>query len=48
MVGRKYEAWEQFFDDVELMCSNAMEYNEDGSEVFIDAQQIRVSRRPGW
>jgi hypothetical protein len=43
MVSRKYETWEEFFDDVDVMCSNAMEYNEDGSEVYQDAQHIKVS-----
>ena len=44
MVGRKYETWEEFFDDCELMCANAMEYNEDASEVYQDALHIKVSR----
>jgi hypothetical protein len=43
MVGRKYETWEEFFDDCELMCANAMEYNEDASEVYQDALHIKVS-----
>lgn len=42
-MSRKYETWEEFFDDVDVMCSNAMEYNEDGSEVYQDAQHIKVS-----
>ena len=42
MVGRKYESWEEFFEDVELMCANAMAYNEDGSEVYQDASHIKV------
>lgn len=41
-AGRRYDSWEEFFDDMELMCNNAMEYNADGSEVFQDAQQIMV------
>ncbi|WWD20660.1 hypothetical protein CI109_105136 [Kwoniella shandongensis] len=47
--GRRYETWQEFFDDMELMCNNAMEYNEDFSEVYRDAQQIKellaISRR---
>ncbi|KAK8850478.1 hypothetical protein IAR55_004396 [Kwoniella newhampshirensis] len=39
--GRRYETWQEFFDDMELMCNNAMEYNEDFSEVYKDAQQIK-------
>lgn len=42
MVARKYDSWEEFFAEVELMCSNAFTYNEDDSEVFKDAQQIKV------
>lgn len=41
-AGRRYDSWEEFFDDMELMCNNAMEYNADGSQVFQDAQQIMV------
>ena len=44
MNRRKYEKWEEFFDDVDLMINNAMIYNEDESEVFKDAEQIRVSK----
>ena len=44
MLSRTYQSWEAFFEDVELMCRNAMVYNEDDSEVFKDAQQIKVSR----
>ncbi|OCF31781.1 hypothetical protein I316_06588 [Kwoniella heveanensis BCC8398] len=39
-LGRRYESWQEFFSDVELMCTNAMEYNEDESEVYQDAKQI--------
>nr|ODN89897.1 hypothetical protein L203_01814 [Cryptococcus depauperatus CBS 7841] len=40
--GRRYDTWEEFFDDMELMCNNAMEYNADESEVFQDAKQIKA------
>ena len=43
-MGRIYQTWEQFFDDVDLMCNNAMLYNEDASEVYRDAAQIKVSQ----
>ncbi|WWC92244.1 uncharacterized protein L201_007198 [Kwoniella dendrophila CBS 6074] len=39
-IGRRYDTFQEFADDIELMCRNAMEYNEDGSEVYMDAQQI--------
>ncbi|WRT70655.1 uncharacterized protein IL334_007653 [Kwoniella shivajii] len=40
-LGRRYESFEEFVYDIDLMCKNAMEYNEDGSEVHRDAQQIK-------
>ncbi|WVQ63277.1 uncharacterized protein L199_001428 [Kwoniella botswanensis] len=40
-VGRRYESFQEFVDDIDLMCQNGMEYNEDGSEVYRDAQQIK-------
>jgi hypothetical protein len=43
MMSRKYETWEDFFADIDLMCSNAFTYNEDDSEVYKDARQIKVS-----
>ena len=42
MINRAYQTWEEFFEEVELMIANALVYNEDGSEVFRDAQQIKV------
>ncbi|ORX41076.1 Bromodomain-containing protein [Kockovaella imperatae] len=42
MVARLYNTHEQFFDDLDLMCANAFTYNEDDSEVFRDAQQIKT------
>jgi hypothetical protein len=49
-MARAYEHWQEFYHDVGLMCRNAMVYNEDGSAVFLDAQQISVSRSevPGY
>lgn len=41
MVSRRYDSSDLFFADVELMCDNAMAYNEDESEVWSDAHQIR-------
>lgn len=43
-MARKYDTWEEFFAEVELMCANAFAYNEDDSDVFKDAQQIKVGR----
>lgn len=43
MVARYYISKEQFYDDIELMCRNAIAYNEDDSDVNRDAQQILVS-----
>lgn len=43
MIARTYQTWEQFFEDVELMCNNATLYNEDESEVYRDALQIKVN-----
>ena len=45
-MARSYEHWHEFYEDVTTMCRNAMVYNEDGSEVYQDAQQIQVSTRP--
>lgn len=45
-MARYYISKEQFYDDVELMCRNAIAYNEDDSDVNRDAQQILVSAIP--
>ncbi len=42
MIARPYGSPDQFYQDVDLMCNNAMFYNEDGSMVYNDAQQIKV------
>ncbi len=44
MMSRTYQTRDQFFDDIDLMCNNAMLYNEDESEVYKDAVQIKVSQ----
>lgn len=41
MMARRYHSSEEFFVEVERMCDNAMHYNEDESEVWRDARQIR-------
>lgn len=41
MITRRYHSSEEFFVEVERMCDNAMLYNEDESEVWRDARQIR-------
>lgn len=43
MMARKYETPDEFLGELETMCANAFTYNEDDSEVFKDAQQIKVS-----
>ena len=49
MISRKYETWEEFFTEVELMCNNAFTYNEDNSDVYKDAKQIKVGQpRGAW
>lgn len=40
MIQRTYQTYQEFYDDLGLMCRNAMTYNEDESEVFKDAQHI--------
>lgn len=42
MVGRKYETVDEFFAEIETMCNNAFTYNEDDSDIFKDAKQIKV------
>jgi hypothetical protein len=42
MLSRKYETWEEFFNEVDLMCANAFTYNEDDSDIYKDAKQIKV------
>ena len=44
MMHRKYEKWEEFFDEGAVMCWNAFTYNEDDSEVYQDALQIKASQ----
>lgn len=41
MFARRYDSADAFFDELDLMCDNAMQYNEDNSEVWRDARQIR-------
>lgn len=41
MFARRYDSADAFFDEIDLMCDNAMQYNEDNSEVWRDARQIR-------
>ncbi|KAH8835525.1 Bromodomain-containing protein [Flagelloscypha sp. PMI_526] len=39
---KKYESVQQFADDVELLCSNAFKFNEDGSDPYKDAKRIQI------
>ncbi|KAL7422928.1 hypothetical protein Q5752_002225 [Cryptotrichosporon argae] len=41
MIARRYDTTDQFFADIELMVGNAFAYNEDGSDVYRDALQIK-------
>ena len=38
----EYRSLKQFLDDVRLLCNNARTYNEDGSVLFQDANDIEV------
>lgn len=38
-----YQTLKEFRDDIRLLCSNARTYNEDGSVLFQDANEIEVS-----
>ena len=37
-----YQSVDEFRDDIHLMCQNARTYNEDGSVLFQDANDIEV------
>lgn len=39
----EYQSLKAFLDDVHLLCQNARTYNEDGSVLFQDANDIEVS-----
>jgi hypothetical protein len=41
MVSRRFDGSTQFFEEVERLCGNAQAYNQEGSDVWMDAQQIR-------
>lgn len=41
MMARRFDSAEHFFEEAERMCDNALLFNEDGSEVWRDAHQIR-------
>lgn len=43
LKNRNYQTIEKFKDDVNLIFENAQLYNEDGSQIWQDAQQMRVS-----
>lgn len=38
----EYQSVKAFYDDIRLMCQNARTYNEDGSILFQDANEIEV------
>ncbi|KAF4549716.1 Chromatin structure-remodeling complex subunit RSC1-like protein [Elsinoe fawcettii] len=39
---KKYSSLEQFLKDVDLMCDNAQQYNEDASQIYKDAGALKV------
>lgn len=39
----EYQSVKEFRDDIHLLCQNARTYNEDGSVLFQDANEIEVS-----
>ena len=41
----EYQSLREFRDDIRLLCNNARTYNEDGSLLFQDANDIEVSQR---
>lgn len=45
--GTTYKSYEAIRDDVYLMCENAFTYNEAGSEVYRDAEALKVVTE-GW
>lgn len=40
---KQYQTPRQFMADITLMCNNARTYNQDGSQLFADADTIEVS-----
>ena len=38
-----YQSLREFRNDIHLLCQNARTYNEDGSVLFQDANDIEVS-----
>lgn len=39
-----YKTWADYEADVELVWSNAMAFNEDGSQVYEDAKILKVQQ----
>ncbi|KAF2224516.1 hypothetical protein BDZ85DRAFT_103338 [Elsinoe ampelina] len=39
---KKYSSLEQFLKDVDLMCDNAQQYNEDDSQIYKDAGALKI------
>ena len=42
MKRKRYKTFQALMDDLDLMFKNAMVYNEDESEIFLDAQALKV------
>jgi len=41
-----YKTWADYEADVELVWTNAMAFNEDGSQVYEDAKILKVPLPP--
>ena len=41
-----YKTWAEYEADVELVWTNAMAFNEDGSQVYEDAKILKVPPPP--
>ena len=46
LISKQYKEWQEFEDDLQLMCSNAREFNKPGSQPYEDAAELaKVVRR---
>jgi hypothetical protein len=43
-----YRTWTEFEADVDLVWTNAMAFNEDGSQVYEDAKILKVRDLFSW
>ena len=40
---KEYQSLTEYKDDIRLLCSNARTFNDDGSQLYSDANEIEVS-----